>query len=103
MRSWFFIALNKGNQGSTPYLNVHGRFVLKTTLFKVHLLTIPMFISHTGENIFELLKHLLDVMYPSWKYKIIGYASGGPRNMPGVHQGLGTRILRVAKEGLFRI
>lgn len=104
MCAWSFsIALDGGNKGGTPYLDVRVRFVLKATLFNVHLLAIPMYISHTGENMFQLTKRTLDVLCPGWESKIIGYTSDGASNMTGVHQGLGTRIQRVAEDGLFRI
>ena len=61
----------------------------------------PIFVSHTGENMFEVTKRMLDVLCPGWESKIIGYTPDGASNMTGVHQGLGMRIQRVAKDGLF--
>ena len=56
----FSIALDGGNKAGTPYLDPRLQFVLGATLFNVHLLAIPMFESHTGLNMFNLLKKTMD-------------------------------------------
>jgi hypothetical protein len=95
--------LDGGNKADTPYLDIRVRFVLKSTMFNIHLLAIPMFESHTGANIFNIVKRLLDIMCPDWEHKLIGYTSDGASNMTGAHQGVGTRIQEVTNEGFFRI
>ena len=94
--AWSFsIALDGGNKAGTPYLDVRLRFVLGSTLYNVHLLAIPMFESHTGLNMFNLVKKAMDALCSGWEKKIIGYTSDGASNMTGSVQGLGTRIEEV--------
>lgn len=102
--AWCFsIALDGGNKAGTPYLEVRLRFVLNCTLFNVHLLAIPMFESHTGLNMFNVVKKAMDALCPEWEKKIIGYTSDGASNMTGSVQGLGTRIGAVAGDGFYRV
>ena len=75
--------------------------MLGSRLFNVHLLAIPMFESHTGLNMFNLLKKAMDALCVGWEKKIIGYTSDGASNMTGCVQGLGTRIEQEASEGFY--
>ena len=62
-----------------------------------------MFESHTGENMFNLLKKVFDAMCTQWENKLIGYTSDGASNMTGCNVGLGTLLQRVVLSKLYRI
>ena len=56
----FSIAIDNGTKASVPYLDVRLRFVLKGKLYNIHLIALPMYKSHTGENSFLLISKFLD-------------------------------------------
>ena len=62
----FAIALDGGSIGSVLYLDFRLRFVLGYEMFNVHLITAPMYESHTGNNMFALTSKILDVLSPNW-------------------------------------
>ena len=49
-----------------------------------------MFESHTGENIFILVRHILDVLCPQWHAQLIGIGSDGASSMTRHLQGVVT-------------
>ena len=99
----FSIALNLSTHRSQSYLNVRARFMVENTIYNVHLLAIPLFQSHTGENMFATTCKLLDALYPLWKEALIAVSSNGDRLMAGRTQGLLTRIDRVTSHGMIRV
>ena len=58
----FSIAMDGGTKSSVPYLDVRLRFVLQGKLFNIHLVALPMYESHTGENTFLLISKFLDAL-----------------------------------------
>ena len=48
----FSIALDSFTHQSHSYLDVRARFMAENTIYNVHLLAIPLFQSHTSENMF---------------------------------------------------
>ena len=63
-------------------------------LHNFHLVAIPMFEQHTGENMFLLVSHVLDVLCPRWRTQMIGIGSDGANAMIGHLQGVVTHIAK---------
>ena len=67
-------------------------------------MAIPFFEKHTGENMFVVLKKLLDAVFsPTWKLKCISVSSDGARNMIGSKNGLVTCIHNHCNPGIIQI
>ena len=99
----FSIAMDGGTKSSVPYLDVRLRFVLQGKLFNIHLVALPMYESHTGENTFLLISKFLDALCEKWKKKLISVSTDGASNMHGRHQGAVTRLDQVCLDGFYRI
>jgi hypothetical protein len=97
----FSIALDGGNKASVSYLDFQLRLVLGYELFNIHLIAAPMYVSHTGDNMFALCSKILDVLCPNWREKVIGVTTDGASNMTGRHVGIITQIQRVANDGFY--
>ena len=102
--SWAFsIAVDGGTKATVPYLDVRMRVFVRRQLFNVHLVALPMYERHTGENMFILLERFLHALCPEWKQKLISVSTDGASNMTGSQQGLVTRIDRACLPGFYRI
>ena len=67
-------------------------------------MAIPLFEQHTGENMFVVLKKLLNAVFnPTWKLKCISVSSDGARNMIGSANGLVTQISNHCDPGIIQI
>jgi hypothetical protein len=84
-------------------LDIRIRLFISGTIQNLHLLAIPMFCSHTAEQIFMHAKRALDVTCPQWRDPIVSIATDGERKMTGRVSGVATRFEQVAKPGFFRI
>jgi hypothetical protein len=51
-----------------------------------------MYEHHTGENIFILIRRVLDVVCPRWRMQMIGVGSDGANSMTEQFQGVVTRL-----------
>ena len=58
----------------------------------IHVITLPIFESHTGDYIYELFEKFFDIPDPSWTVKLVGVTIDGAANMTGCHQDVVTRI-----------
>jgi hypothetical protein len=99
----FAIALDGGNKTSVPNLDIPLCFVLGHELFNAHLIACPMYESHTGDNIFDLMSKILDILCLDWKDKDAGVTTDEASNMTGYHIGMVTQIQLVAKPGFYFI
>jgi hypothetical protein len=54
-----------------------------------------MYETHTGENMFNLVVRILDVICPRWRMQLIGVGSDGASSMTGQFQGV---VMRLQKE-----
>ncbi|KAH9244819.1 hypothetical protein BASA81_017759 [Batrachochytrium salamandrivorans] len=99
----FSIALDCSTHQSTSYLDVRCRFCLHEIIYNFHLMTIPLFESHTGENMFATLVKFMNALIPSWRNHLIGVSTDGDRSMAGRIRGLSTRIESEASPGIIRI
>jgi hypothetical protein len=102
--SWTFsIAMDMSTHLSTSYLDIRIRLFSGGAIQNLHLLAIPMFCSHTAEQIFVHATRALDVLCPQWRDLIVSITTDGERKMTGRVSGVATRFERVAKPGFFRI
>ena len=46
----FSIAIDGGTKSSVPYLDIRARFFIGPILFNVHVVALPMYESHSVEN-----------------------------------------------------
>ncbi|BFI14114.1 hypothetical protein MPTK1_5g00010 [Marchantia polymorpha subsp. ruderalis] len=83
-RVWtFFVAMDMSIHMATSYLNIRIRLHRKSSILNFHLLAIPMFSRHTGEQIFLHAAKALDVLALSWKKLILSISTDGERKMTG--------------------
>ena len=99
----YSIAIDGGTKGNVPYLDVRLRLVILGELHNLHLVALPMYESHTGENMFLLISKFMDGLSPNWKNKLISVASDGASSMHGRVQGVLTRLDEVCLKGFYRI
>ena len=99
----FSIGLDAGNNAGSSYLDIHMRCFFKGDLQNLHLLVIPMRERHTGENQYNLVVHLLDVVAPNWRHQLIGIATDGASTMTGCIKGTCTRLSNECHSCIFRI
>ena len=103
-KCWVFsIALDMATHLATGYCDVRIRLCHNTTVYDFHLLSIPVHERHTGAIIFDTFAKAMDALYLDWRKKIIGASTDGEKKMTGRHQGVVTRIQRVAHPGFMRI
>ena len=91
-------AFSLANDSSTyygkSYLDKRIRFHRNGVIHNVHFLAIPMFESHSGEYMFQLVRDVFDIICPTWRRKLISMSSDGASAMTGGYQGIVTRIER---------
>jgi hypothetical protein len=101
---WVFsVALDMATHMATSYCDVRIRICHKSMVHDFHLLSIPVHEQHTGEIIFNTFAKAMDAFFPDWRETITGASSDGEKKMTGRHQGVITRIHRVAKPGFMRV
>ena len=99
-KCWAFsFALNMVTHMATAYYDVHICICHKTTFHYLYFLSIPVHYRHTGEIIFNVFAKAMDTLYSEWREMIIGASSDDEKKMTGKHQGVITRIQRIAKPG----
>ena len=100
--TWTFsLAMDMSTHMATSYLDIRIRLLTGGTIHNYHLIAIPMFSRHTGEEIFLHAAKVLDVICPRWRDVII--STDGERKMTGRVHGVATRFEQVAKPGFFRL
>jgi hypothetical protein len=99
----FSVALDIATHLATSYCDVRIRICHKSTVLDFHLLSIPVHERHTGDTIFNTFAKAMDALFPDWRETITGASWDGKKKMTGRHQGVITRIYRVAKPGFMRV
>lgn len=103
-RVWTFsLAMDMSTHMATSYLDIRIRLHWKGDILNFHVLAIPMFSRHTGEQIFLHATRALEVLAPSWKNMIVSISTDGERKMTGRIQGVATRFEQAALPGFYRI
>src|SRR6266496_1728345 len=91
--TWAFsLANDMSTHYGRSYLNNHIQVHINGTLHNFHLIAIPMYKAHTGENMFHLIMRILDVICPHWKMQLIRVGSDGASSMTSQFQGVVTRL-----------
>jgi hypothetical protein len=89
-------AFSLANDASThygkSYLDNRIRFHRNRVLYNIHMLAIPMYDRHTGENMFKLVSNVFDILCPMWRTKLISMGSDGASSMTGEYSGVVTRV-----------
>lgn len=101
---WAFSLVNDASTHyGKSYLDNRIRFHLEGVLYNIHVLAIPMFDRHTGENMFNLVDKFLNIICPNWRGKLIGVGSDGANSMTGHLKGVVTRLEHEAVFKMYRI
>lgn len=88
----FSLASDASTHHGRSYLANRIRIHIDGRLYNLHLVAIPMYEHHTGENMFILIRRVLDVVCPRWRMQMIGVGSDGAKSMMGQFQGVVTRL-----------
>jgi hypothetical protein len=96
----FSLANDASTHYSRSYLDNRIRFHLKGVLYNIHVLAIPMFDRHTGENMFNLVDKFLNILCLNWRGKLISVGSDGANSMTGHLKGVVTRL---EHEAMFKL
>ena len=99
----YSLALDSSTLHGMSYLDVRLRLTIKMNVYNFHLLAIPLFESHTGENMFSVVVKFMDALYPGWRDILVSSSTDGARSMTGRIQGLATRIGACTPGKLIRI
>eukprot|EP00171_Calliarthron_tuberculosum_P001131 IDg1131t1 len=99
----FSVALDMATHLATAYCDIRIRICYNSTVHDFHLLSVPVHNRHTGQSIFNTFSKAMDALFSDWRKTIVGASSDGEKKMTGRHQGVITRIQRVARAGFMRI
>jgi hypothetical protein len=58
-------------------LDLRIRIPVNEDIHNFHMLAVPMFVEHFGEEMFKLLFDSLSALDPDWKMKIVGITTNG--------------------------
>ncbi|KAH6602697.1 hypothetical protein BASA61_000862 [Batrachochytrium salamandrivorans] len=97
------IAFDCSTHQSRSYLDVRVRFFYENRICNYHLIALPMFERHTGENMSDLIVKFFDALFPDWKSAIVGLSTDGDRSMTGRIRGAVTRIEQMLLPGAVRV
>ena len=61
------MAMDMSTHMSTSYLDIRIRFFYGGTIHNFHLVAVPMFTHHTGEQIYLHAVKILDIFCPEWQ------------------------------------
>lgn len=99
----FFLAIDMATYMAIGYCNIRIRICFKSAVHDIYLLPIPVHDRHTGDTIFNKFTKAMEVIYSDWYETISEASSDVEKKMKGRHQGVITRLKRVAKLGLIRV
>ena len=88
---------------STSYLDIWIWFFYGSTIYHFHLVAVPMFTCHTGEQIYLHAKKILDMICPEWKSIMLSITTDGEKKITGHIQGVSTRFEQAVLPGYSRI
>src|SRR5436190_14365339 len=83
-KMWVFsLANDASTHYGMSYFDNRIHFHRDGILYNVHVLAIPMFEQHTGENMSNLISNFLDIVCSDWRVKLIGVSTDGASVMTG--------------------
>lgn len=100
----FSISFNVATVLSTLYIDFHVCCYSGNELRNCHVLAVPIYDRHAGENMFNIVTKLLSSLCgEAWKDKLIGVATDGAANMVGRISGAVTRNASDFRGNVYRI
>ena len=99
----FSLANDATTHYSSSYLDNRIRIHLNGKLYDMHVIAIPMFERHTGDNMYHLIVQFLDIICPLWRQRLLGIAADGANVMTGEFQGVVTRLEQQTPHKVYRI
>ena len=96
------ITIDMSTHKGAPYLVVRIRLCWQVDNLNLHLVSIPVFDSHTGENMFNVSAKFFECICQEWKKIPVGIATDVTRSMTGRIQDLVTRFEQGVFPGLMR-
>jgi hypothetical protein len=79
----FSIAGDGSTHFDSSFFDIRIRVGVNGVLHNLHLVIVPFFGRHTAVNIFALVVKILDVLFLSWRDKLISVSSDGENTMTG--------------------
>jgi hypothetical protein len=102
--SWAFsLANDSSTHYGKSYFDNRIRIHINGKLYNIHAIAIPMFETHTGENMYLLITRFLDIVCPQWRTQLLGLGSDGASAMTGHLQGVVTRIASQSNNKIYRV
>jgi hypothetical protein len=102
--TWAFSLANDiSTHYGQSYFDNRIRLHCNGIIYNIHALAIPIYESHTGLKMFQLVCEFFDIICPTWRTKLISMGSDGASSMTGKHQGVVTRIEQEVNHQMYRI
>jgi hypothetical protein len=99
----FSIAGDGSTHFESSFFDIRIRLGVDGVLHNLHLVIVPFFGRHTAVNILELVVKILDVLFPSWRDKLISVSSDGENTMTGRKGGFVTLLEKEATNKILRV
>ena len=77
------LGFDSATHQSTSYLDLRARFCFGENIYRFHVISVPMDGIHTGEEMFEIIVGVLNMIRPGWRESLIGVATDGARSITG--------------------
>ena len=81
--STFSLALDMSTHMSTSYLDIQTQFFYGSNVHNFHLVVVPLFTCHTGEQMYLHVEKILDILCPEWQSIMLSITIGGEIKMTG--------------------
>ena len=91
----FSLASDASTHHGRSYLTNRIHIHIDGRLYNLHLIAIPMYEHHTGENMFILIRRDLDIVCPRWRMQMIRVGSDSANSIMGQFQSV---VMRLANE-----
>jgi hypothetical protein len=99
----FSIAGDGSTHFDSSFFDIRIRVGVNGVLHNLHLVIVPFFGRHTAVNILELVVKILDVLFLSWRDKLISVSSDGENTMTGRKGGFVTLLEKEATHKILRV
>jgi hypothetical protein len=100
----FSIAGDGSTHFESSFFDIRICLGVDGVLHNLHLVIVPFFGQHTtAVNILELVVKILDVLFPSWRDKLISVSSDGENTMTGCKGGFVTLLEKEATNKILRV
>ena len=98
-----FISLNMYNHQGVLYLVIRTCLYWQGDILNLHLVSIPVFDKHTGENMFNVSATFFECIYQEWQKMLVVIAPDGARITTGCIQGRTTLFEQGMLLGLIQV